>query len=422
MSKLAVLVLLGSSLLPAQSNRPFYMSSTGTQAVPNGSPVYQNFPAGFTPQMFGQDTDLTSVFPEFLGIPFDLFAVSAMPAADHPWTLQMKNLATAVKAAGKPVMLQTVLTRDAVVAKATNNNGSLRVDPGWAPYCIDFTSPQYANMSATYANYASWMAATFKPKYFVIMVEINLYYVLCGGNTASWRQLVNIERNAYNIVKFQNPFMIVFPSFKLEDLYGQTLNGYDQTQYQAMANIKRDRLGFATYAYGIQLAPGVFANPYQLPVDYLRRIRDRNPSEPKIMITETGWNGDSIAVNAGGCVNNYIYSSPSFASAYMNFLLQSAYVGGFEAITWWSDRDLIQASVMNSCYPNGTAPLFPECGGEVWCTAINQTRSAPPAGTTAAFTELVFKAFGSMGIRTYDGSAKPEIFDSWKRFLLLPRQ
>ena len=226
----------------------------------------------------------------------------------------------------------------------------------------------------------------------------------------------------YNMVKFQNVCMVVFPSFKLEDLYGQTLGGYDQPQFQAMANLKRDRLGLATYPYGMQLSPGVFANPYQLPTDYLRRIRDRNPFEPRIMITETGWNSDAIAISSGGtCFLNYLYSAPSWESAYMNFLLQNAYTGSFESITWWSDRDLIQGSTMNTCYPTGTPPSYPECNGDQWCTAVSQARANPPPGASPEFSELAFKAFGSMGVRAYDGTGKAGLSDIWLRFLALPR-
>ena len=49
-------------LVMGQSNRPFYMSTTATQAFPGSSPVYQNFSPTFTPQNLSQDTDLVSVF------------------------------------------------------------------------------------------------------------------------------------------------------------------------------------------------------------------------------------------------------------------------------------------------------------------------------------------------------------------------
>ena len=417
---IAVLVLfVGSSW--AQTSRPFAMSSTSVQAYPSHAPLYQNYSPSFTLNMLSSDVDVITVFPEYLGIPFTEFAQSVSPPADHPWTIQMTALANAAKSTGKPLMVEIVLTRDFPVANAVNANGSLELNPAWAPTCMDLTSAQYATVAPAYLNYATWIAKAFSPKYLVIMVENNLYYVHCGGNTASWQALVNIERSAYDAVKAQFPSMIVFPSFKLEDLYDQSLAGFDQVEYGALAKLKRDRLGIATYPFGIQLSYG-FANPYQLPFDYLTRVRDRNPSEPSIVITETGWNSASLAVSYNSsCYSNLIYSDPSFENAYTQFLIYSAYVGGFDVIAWWSDRDLIDSSVMNVCPPQATPPAFPECNGDLWCVAINNARTAPAAGWSPAFAELAFKAFGSMGLRNYDGTAKSGEWGLWNQFLALPK-
>ncbi len=424
-SQIIIALLLSVFCVPlavCQTSRPFAMASTAIQAVPGDGALYKNHSAAFSFQTLAQDADIVSVFPEYLGVPFDLFAVAANPPAGHPWTVQMTALARAAKAAGKPIMLQTVLARDVVVAKASANGTALQIEAGWAPRCADFAAAQYAHVTPAYLNYVSWMAKTFAPRYFVIMIEANLYYVHCGGNTPSWRKLVAIERSAYDTVKFQNPSMIVFPSFKLEDLYGQTLMGYDQAQFTAMASLKRDRLGLATYPYGMQLSPSNFANPYQLPPDYLTRLRDKNPTQPKIVITETGWNSEPISIFADACYHNFLYSAASYASAYLSFLLQSAHIGQFDAVTWWSGRDLIPANVMTTCYPLGTPPSYPACNGEKWCKAVNLAKAAPTGGATAAFAELAFKAFGTMGLRRYDGTPKAGLHNTWRRFLALPRQ
>jgi hypothetical protein len=334
--------------------------------------------------------------------------------------MQLTSLANEAKGAGKPLMVEIVLTRDFPVANAVNSNGSLELQSGWAPTCMDFTSSLYSTVGPAYIRYATWIANTFSPKYLVIMVENNLYYVHCGGNTASWQTLVNIERSAYDAVKVQFPSMIVFPSFKLEDLYDQSLTGFDQTEYAALANLKRDRLGIATYPFGIQLSSG-FANPYELPSDYLTRVRDLHPLEPPIVITETGWNSASIAISYNSaCYNNLIYSDPSFEIAYSQFLIYSGYKGGFDLISWWSDRDLIDSSVMNNCYPQATPPAFPECNGDIWCDAVNSARTAPSAGWSPAFAELAFKAFGAMGLRNYDGTQKTGEEVLWNQYLALP--
>jgi len=396
------------------------MSSTSVQAYPGQAPLYQNDSQSFTLNTLSADVDVIALFPEYLGIPFTEFAQSAGPAVDDPWTMQMTALANSAKSTGKPLMLELVLTRDFPVANAVNSNGSLELQPDWAPTCMDLTNAQYATVGLAYVNYATWIANAFSPKYLVIMIENNLYYVHCGGNTASWQALVNIERTAYDAVKAQFPGMIVFPSFKLEDLYDQSLAGFDQAEYGALANLKRDRLGIATYPFGIQLSYG-FANPYELPSDYLTRVRDLNPSEPPIVITETGWNSASLAISYNSaCYPNLIYSDPSFENAYSQFLIYSGYVGGFDAIAWWSDRDLIDSSVMNVCPSQATPPAFPECNGDTWCVAINNARTAPSPGWSPAFAELAFKAFGSMGLRNYDGTPKSGEWSLWNQFLALP--
>lgn len=418
----ALLVLFfsfGGALL-AQTSRPFEMSSTAIQAYPNEAPLYENGSSAFTLNTLSPDVDVVTLFPEYLGIPFAEFALSSTPPANEPWTIQVTSLANAAKLAGKPLMVEIVLTRDIPVANATNTNGMIELQSNWAPTCMDFTSSLYSTVGASYINYATWIAKTFSPKYLVLMVENNLYYVHCGGATASWQALVNIERSAYDAVKSQFPTMIVFPSFKLEDLYDQSLNGFDQPEYAALANLKRDRLGIATYPFGIQLSSG-FANPYELPSDYLTRVRDLHPLEPPIVITETGWNSASIAVSYNSaCYTNLIYSDPSFETAYSQFLIYSGYTGGFDLITWWSDRDLIDSSIMNSCYPQATPPAFPECNGEIWCNAINNARTSPSPGWSPAFAELAFKAFGAMGLRNYDGTQKPGEWTFWHQFLALP--
>jgi hypothetical protein len=330
----------------------------------------------------------------------------------------MTALASAAKATGKPVMLQTVLTRDIFVAKAINEGGKLVIQQGWIKGCADLTSSQYSGLGDAYVNYATWMARTFSPKYMVIMVEMNLYYVHCGGNTASWQALTALENRVYAAVKTVNSAIITFPSFKLEDLYDQSLNGFNQPQYAALASLKRDRLGLATYPYAIPSGSG-FVNPYQLPIDYLARVRNLNPSEPRIVITETGWNSAGLSVlYQGNCFVNFVYSDASWQAAYLQLLLYSAYVDNFDHISWWSDRDLIPANVMTGCFPLSSPP-YQECNGNAWCQVINVWRGTDN-GWTPGFAEVAFKAFGTLGLRQYDGTSKPAALALWQRFLALP--
>jgi hypothetical protein len=414
-------LLIASPALNAQSNRPFWMSSTAVQYLPGEVPRYANDSPAFPMGAVSGDADVISVFAEYLGIPYEIFSSTSTPPSGHPWVIQMSALAATARATGKPLMLQTVLARDRLTAKATDAGGTLRLDGAWAPRCLDFSLPENSYLGPAYTNYVTWMARAFAPRYLVVMVELNLYYVHCGGDTASWRAFVDIQRASYDAVKSVDPLIIAFPSFKLEDLYGQTLDGFDVAGYNGLSRAKRDRLGLATYPFGVRRADGGWVNPYQLPGDYLTRVRTRYPSEPPVVITETGWNTESLAVGYEGvCYSSFIYSAPSFAEAYLGFLIYSAYVGGFDLVSWWSNRDLIPAPVMTQCVTPATPPAFPECVGDVWCVAIHQAQQESP-GFSLTWTEVVFKVFGTMGIKSREGALKSGLHSLWKTFQALPR-
>lgn len=423
MRKLLLLPLLGavvSSVGFGQSSRPFYMSATASQAVPNQTPLYQQNSASFTLQAIAADVDVISVFPEHLGYPVDLFFTAQPPPENHPWTIQIRSLANAAKLAGKPTVLQLALTRDYMVSKAYAENGALKLDRTWAPRCYDLSSSLGTLIGTSYVNYVRYLTALFNPKYVVVMAEMNLYYSACGGDTPGWRALVNIERNAYDAIKTINANIPVFPSFLLEELYGNTLNGFNATQYNAFANIKRDRFGISSYPSGLRGANGEAINPYQLPADYLSRVKVRYPAEKRLLITETGWNSDSISVHYQGvCFPQLTFSTRNFAAAYLQFLLYSAFVNNFELITWWSDRDLIDAAVMSTCYVP-VPPASPSCNGNLWCLSVAQFQADYSAFWIPPQSELVFKVFGTMGLRTFNGTAKPELMSWWTHFLNLP--
>jgi hypothetical protein len=348
-----------------------------------------------------------------LGIPLDdFYRVNSLPAT-HPWNIQMRALADAVNSTGKPVMLQLVLTRDRAVGKVSISNGKIVMDKGWANGCIDFSAPANANLRTSFVNYMVYMVRLFRPKYLVLMVEVNLYWVYCGGSTANWDRLVAIQRNAFDVARNISPDTVVFPSFKLEDIYNQSTTGYDSAHWAAMAQLKKQRIGIASYPYALRRSNGSFISPYDLPLDYFSRIRDRNPKEPPIVITETGWNSTGLTFgDTTTCYRDYIYSNESFAVAYMNLLFYSAAARGIAGITWWSHRDLITTTAMGSCYPAATGPSFSACNGEPWCRAINAMKTETPEWTPL-FAELVFKVFGTMGLQTYEGSPRSQLTNAW---------
>ena len=240
---------------------------------------------------------------------------------------------------------------------------------------------------------------------------MNLYYSSCGGNTPGWNALVNIERNAYDAVKAINASSIVFPSFQLEALYGNSITGFDATQYNAMANLKRDRFGISTYP------AAVAANPYQLPADYLSRVKDRNPQEQRAVLAETGWNSSNLAVYYNSaCIASLAPSDPSYSAAFLLHVLYFSYVNNFEIVTWWSGRDLVDAAkVMGTCYPP-VPPGSSTCAGDPWCLSVAQFQVDYAAYWLPPQSEIAYKAFGSMGLKSYAGVPRADMMYWWNIF------
>jgi hypothetical protein len=399
-----------------QTSRPFLMSSTAVSVHLDTPGFYDNGPENLPFSAVAPEVDVLTVMAEYLGVPFDEFYFSAEPDPLHPWTIAMRDLAARSMAPGKPIMLQLVLTRDTPVAAAFNNEGQLLVYKSWGPRCMAFDTPLGHVITTAYANYAAWMANLFRPSHLVVFVEMNLYYVHCGGSTASWNALVQAERNAYDAVKSAQPGTAVFPSFKVEDLYAQNVLGFDEAQYAAMSATKRDRFGLAVYPYGIRKPDGRFVTPFEVPIDYLQRTHTRHPSEKRIVVTETGWisQGPSFGTSSQ-CFGPMPFSAQPYSEIYLEILLYNAYLGNFDMITWWSNRDLLPAQVVGSCFPE----TVEECADEVWCSAIHTVRTLGFDGDPN-FDEFVFKAFSSMGLRDYGGSPKGTLAARWMHFLNLP--
>jgi len=390
------------------------MSTTGSVANPGQTPLYQQNPAFFPLTTMNEDVDVVTVFPEHLGFPVDLFIGSTVPQPSHPWTIEILKLAGGAKATGKPIALQLALSRDYMVSKAYAANGVLKLDRTWAPKCYDLSSPTGQYISTAYINMVRWLTFLFQPRYVVTMAEVNSFYTSCGRESSGWNAMVAVSQAAYEAVKSISPSAIVFPSFQLEQLYSNSANGFDTAQYNAMSVLKRDRFGISTYP------AGVVANPYILPQDYLTRVKTRFPQEKRIYIAETGWNTINIAVQFNSsCVQNLTYTTETFAADYLRFLLYYAYVEGFDMVTWWSNRDLIDSAPMTTCY----GPLqrgAPSCGGALWCLAMADFQADYAAFWTPSQTEFIFKVFGTMGLRTRAGTPKLEPMFWWKTFQNMP--
>lgn len=405
---------VGVGTSPGTTTRSYSLSATAVQAVANGAPFYQLTPGGASFAALANDVDVLTVVVEHYGIPWEEFANAVAPPDGHPWTIAMRNFAAAARASGKPLVLQVVLARDRLAARAGQSGANLVVDDNWKPACFDFGNPtDGARYRIAYRRFAVWIATLFEPADFVSGVEISAFRSLCTSD-AAWTALVATANEAYDAVKAARPAMRVYPSFVLTDLYANSPSGLNATLVSALDGLRRDRLGLSVYPQGL----AGLTRPSALPADFLRRLRDRRPSEPPIVITETGWNADDLRVGTPLACTTSLASNEGTAREYLDWLLNRANADGLTLVTWWSWRDLLPASVMAACYPNSAAPLFSECGGDAWCAALNLFRAASPGNPAAG--EVLFKAFGTMGLRRYDGFAKSALFDRWQAARVLP--
>ena len=102
-------------------------------------------------------------------------------------------------------------------------------------------------------------------------------------------------------------------------------------------------------------------------------------------------------------------NTPALETAYLQRVLSDAQTYDFELVDWWSDRDLLPEPLMTGC---------PCSYATDWCTiesAFQKSFSPPQKG------DLVFKGFGSMGLRSYDGSPKALPLSAWQAVQSVPR-
>jgi hypothetical protein len=400
----------------AVTSRNFFLSSTAVQAVPYQSSFYQD---NFSQNTLATDVDVLTIFGEFYGIPWTEFASGPTPNANNPWTIKLLSLAQQAHVTNKPISLQLLLTRKKLTQIASNNNGSLVVQD-WPSSndCYDFSQFSQSGTDANakyiaYLNYTKWMVNTFQPKYLNIGVELNLYYHDCNPSfPRRWDSLVSFENTIYDQIKSTYPNMIVFPSIQLESLYNNSLTGIDDNAYAALSSLKRDRFAISTYPMLVGKSGGGFISPADLPADYLTRAAEKGGE--KELIAETGWNSQNLNFGTPTSCNTLIPSDETKQATYLQYVLDTAQAKNITLVTWWSNRDLMPATVMTACYPLATSPNYPECNGDPWCVADNlfkQSNADPNTG------EYLFKLFGAMGIKDYNGTAKVSTASIWQQAL-----
>jgi hypothetical protein len=136
-----------------------------------------------------------------------------------------------------------------------------------------------------------------------------------------------------------------------------------------------------------------------------------------LVIAETGWPAEDIryAVDpASGPCSRFVKGSPRRQATYLRRLALEAQDHRSDLVTWWSNRDVILSGLSSSC---PTIEGSFECGAHPeWCGAVDAFRGA----LGGWFGELVFKFFGTMGLRDYEGNLREPMATTWADLRALP--
>jgi hypothetical protein len=400
-----------SDASPPGHTRRFRLATTGAQLVVTGPALGLQL----TDADVAKDADVFAVHQEFYGVPWVELEAGGAPPAE--WTARMERLSRSAKDAGKPVFLSITMLngqRERLAATTTITGGQVKTRDDSSERCYDFgTAADAASKRAAYLRYVELMVDAFQPAYLNVAVEVNLFLEKCPAAAAGLREVANA---AYDAAKAKSPKTLVFPSFQIDHLYGfskdscpdQTARGacFDAA-YASLQGMKRDRFAMSSYPY-----LNGFADPGTVPPDWFTRGAARGAEQA--LIAETGWLSTPLIAKArdGTCPRVFDFTETRAAS-YLARVLADADRENLDLVTWWSDRDLLAESVMTDC------PCHLD---QTWCSVVDAFRGpATTSGTdTGLLGEVLMKAFGTMGVRLYDGTPKAELYSLWNAALGRP--
>lgn len=387
----------------AGATRPFLLTSAGAQLLTTGpDPGLQ-----LTEANLADDVDLVAVHLEYYGVPWEAFTNGTAPPAE--WTAKMRALADHAHSVSSQLFLSISMlngTRQTLAARTVIENGRVKSEDNWAPRCYDFArASDGAARRQAYVRYVEHMVDLFEPSHLNLAIEVNLFFEQCPDAVAG---VVEVSNAAYAASKAKDPALIAFPSFQIDHLYGHSEDscppGDDKgacfdRNYQQIANLERDRFAMSSYPYLNDL--GV----EDLPRDWFARGPARGGERG--LIAETGWLSTDLVARNGATCTTVIRSDEEAAAAYLSRVLADAEALPLELVTWWADRDLLPSELMTRC-PCDYEPT--------WCQVVDIFRSAGggplmPAGQFVG--EVLMKAFGTMGLRDYDGASKSALAPLW---------
>ena len=206
---------------------------------------------------------------------------------------------------------------------------------------------------------------------------------------------------------------MVFPSFQVEHLRalpneacldGEAKADCEARHREEIGGLKRDRFAVSVYPYS------EWSHAGDVPDDHITGLV---PDGERMLISETGWISEDIRAEGSLGCQTLVQTSPEEAYGWMTTVLETAESADAELLVWWSNRDLLEEGVSSSC------PCDPDSGH---CETIEAFRAAfGDDPDTAMFGEMVYKAYGTMGLRHADGSPKEPLASCWAATRERPR-
>ena len=459
-----MLLLLLLRGVPTMAPASQFLAATSIQLHPDLSqqPIWDY---SWTNNELQADADVVSVHEDAAyGIPWEhFFSAKGTVPPPTPWSEHIATMQAALShggvwqtAHGSFLTLSLVnngLGRTCPAGNATESGGTATfVGPLTGPCsgCYDFnpaTNPEAQLVRDAHLKYVDTMVRAIRPRFLCHAPEVNLYASSCSAT--QWQSVVSFANDVYKVAKAANTSVTVFPSFQAGFLRGEagvgdTCHGKAVLPCITAAKLQIQQLSrdlFALSAYpsfnGPPLAGsytngmGNFTIGDQLASSfegYLEGILSELPREgERLAIAETGAIATNVTVqvdrgSSHGCVT-LLRSDPHRAAAWLQYLaglpavteVEGGGGGGWELLTWWSDADWLPASVQTECYkdvcsfPHGKAP---------YCQILTIFRELykAQAGEQAEWQgEMSLKTFGTMGLREFDLTPRPELFEVWRQ-------
>ncbi len=417
----------GSNNTPTTETRPFLMGSTPFDASHDGTNVtmpdwkFENL----------SDRDLLSLHvDDFWGVPWDYCDATACSNLPQAWVDKWQQLVNSANATGKPIYLalsplggRRTLAPTVQADGSTQDNWNNQVDGSG---CYHFDSDVNADTyKAAYISYVKYLIDLVDPDYLSPAVEMNIPFTSCPAQKSAW---IAWYSDVHNAIKAAYPQRVIFPTFQMGFMYGVSdaaaacssgsmSECFESRVIEALA-IPGDRLAFSTYP-----AEWVYHDDfnYSFPRDSLSRAAAL--TSRKLWIAETGWPAvpllSSYAHDNSGSCGSPIYPStldiPNFGTInvandtaqneYMTWLLESADQNSLEAVVWWLNRDYLDEAVTG----DEICPCVPT--GNTTCLMLDDFYTV--GGTSI---EVLFRLFGNMALRHYDGSPRP-VLTTWQSYL-----